>query len=295
MPQLSPVTPPVPPNSNLARALFVWTGGGALDSDQNIQDLLDHCETYGINVLFLDIWSYLGGPNWSSSNLSQIQKTVDNAHKSGINVYALSGNVDWGQNHKWVMENILLPLQKYQALSSAQERFDGAVLDVEYWTNETSYPPEDHLPGLLDLVRRFRDHLSLPCGVFSTFWLKDNDSTRATLSYRGKTAQDGEHMMDHCDFVVVGCYYESAAGQEDRFDPWYDYAKDASDAGRNVGLYCGSETVDVNPETITYWEEGRSAMESAHSTISSAYYVTGNSVFLGQAIHDYAAHSSMSS
>ena len=211
----------------------------------------------------------------------------------------MAGNVDWGVNHKWVMENIILYLRRYQDQSTEQQRFDGVILDVEYWTDEGTYPASTNLPGQLDLVRKFRDHLQVPVGVFATFWLLGNGvevSARSDISYRGVSAQDGEHMCDHCDFVVVGCYYESAAGQDDRFQSWYDYATaSGTNLGKNVGLYIGAETLDgLSPETVSYWEEGRAAMETAQTTLSSTFYVAGNSVFLGAAIHDYEHHSTMS-
>lgn len=296
------VSHPVPPNSNLSRSLFVWTANDGstndvLDTDTKIQALLDHCATHGINLLYFDIYSYLGKNNWTGSRVQRVQLLLERCHESAIDVMALAGNVDWGQNHKWVMDNILLPMKRYQSLSTEQQRFDGFIFDVEYWTDESSYPPADHLPGLLDLVRKFRDHLYVPVGVFSAFGMMGGDggvATRTNISYRGKSAQDGEHMMDHCDFVVIGCYWHSADGQNDRFISWYNYAKDAADSGRNVGLYCGSETLDDVSDTQSYWQEGRVFMEGEHTTLSDTFYVVENSVFMGHAIHDYEHHSTMS-
>jgi len=297
------VTTPTPPNDNLARSLFVWTANDGttndvLSTDTKMQSLLDHCSTHGINLVYLDMFSYLSLSNWTGERVKRVQLFNERAHQSGINVYSLSGNVDWGQNHKWVVENILLPLQRFQSMSTEQQRFDGNILDVEYWTDEATYPPADHLPGLLDLVRKFRDHLNIPSGIFSAFGMMGGDGgvgTRTSISYRGKSAQDGEHMMDHCDFIAIGCYWHSATGQNDRFISWYNYAKDATDSGRNVSLFCTSETLDSVTDTQSYWQEGRSFMEGEHTTFSNTFFVVENSVFVGHAIHDYEHHSTMSS
>ena len=82
---------------------------------------------------------------------------LDVAHRSGIRVYALAGNLDWGMMQNWVMANIARPLINFNAMATqATEKFDGLVLDVEYWQDELRYPPSLHLPGLCDDGRYHR-------------------------------------------------------------------------------------------------------------------------------------------
>lgn len=296
-----PVNPPTPANGNLTRSLFVWlTNNGNINdvpsTDQAMQAFLNHCAAQGINTVYLGIYSYLGAANWNATRLARIQLLVEKCHASGIKVYALSGDVGWGTAHSWVLTNVLMPLQRYQALSSAEQQFDGTILDVEYWTDEGTYPPATNLPGLLDLVRKFRDTLNKPCGLFSAFGMMGGEGgvgTRTSISYRGKSAQDGEHMMDHADFVVIGCYWHGSAGMSDRYISWYNYAKAATASGRNVGLLCGVETLDSVGDTLSWWQEGIAAMESAMATFSGTYYVAGDSVFVGFAVHDWEHHSTM--
>lgn len=299
---VSPLTNrPVPPNSNFRRALFTWvtasSGQDPLDTDNDQQDLIDFCGDEGINVLFLDIWVYLGGSNWTNSKRDDMMKFIEAAHKSGIRVYALAGNVDWGVNHQWVMKNIVEPVVAFNSI--VVEGFDGFILDVEYWTDEQNYPASTNLPGLCDLVKAIKAATNLEVGLFSAFYLKDNSSTRANVSYNGKSAQDGEHMMDTADFVVVGAYRdhaedggsESGPGQITLFQPWYDYAKTV---GKNFGLYCGSETINTSPSYVTYYGSSKSAMETEHTKISDEFKVATNAVFLGQAIHSYDGLKAMS-
>lgn len=290
-----PVNPlanrPVPPNSNFARAMFVWVTSQAsqdpLDNDSDQQALVNFLDdtNVGCNTLFLDMWLYLGGSNWTSTKVTRLKQFLDVAHRSGVKVYALAGNVDWGTNHQWVLKNIVEPFTAYQALcTKTSEQFDGIIFDIEYWTDETTYPPSDHVPGICDLVLAVKRITNLPVGLFTGFFLKDNESTRAAVSYNGKSAQDGEHFMDVCDFIVVGAYRDTAAAAGPLFQPWYDYAVSQ---GLNLGLYCGSETTNVSPSNITYFGATKSAMETEHASLSSSFKVAGNSVFLGQAIHSY--------
>lgn len=284
---------PVPPNSNFNRAMYVWVTSNAsqdpLDTDADQNALLSFCGTQGVNVLFVDIWQYLGGANWTTAKRDRMKTCINAAHLSGIQVYALAGDLGWATNQDWVMKNIINPIMAFNAI--AGEAFDGICLDVEYWVDPTTYPASVHCPGLCDLVKAVKHAADLPVGLFSGFYLKDNTATRAGVVYNGKTAQDGEHFMDVADFVVVGSYRNHAAdngtdgpGQDTLFQPWYDYA---AGQGRNAGLYVGSETTNVTPTYITYYGKTKAAMETEHATTSGVFKGATNAVFLGQSVHSY--------
>jgi hypothetical protein len=287
---------PAPPNNNLNRAMFTWVTSNAtqdpLSNDTKQQALINFCGTVGCNVIFLDIWQYLGGSNWTNAKRDLMRQFVDRAQRSGIKVYALSGNVDWALNQAWVMKNIVNPIVAFNAMAQdISGRFDGIVYDVEYWTDENTYPPSTNLPAFCDLVKATKRITNLEVGCFAAFYLKDNTGTRPSINYNGKSAQDGEHMMDVCDFVVVGSYRNHAAdngsdgpGQVSLFQPWYDYA---SQRGKNFGLYCGSETTNVTPAYVTYFGMTKTAMEAQHTIISDTFRVGGNATFLGQCVHSY--------
>ena len=294
---------PVPPNSNYSRAMYAWVTATAsqdpLDTDTDQQNLLNFCGTNGVNVIFMDIWRYLGGANWTNAKRDRMKLFVEKAHASGIRVYAMAGDLGWGTNHDWVMKNIVEPVVAFNAMFA--EGFDGFHFDIEYWQDETTYPPATHVPGICDLVKQVRQNTGLPVSLFAAFFLKDNGggTPRAALTYDGKSAQDGEHFMDVCDFVVVGAYRDHAAdngtdgpGQITLFQPWYDYA--SAQNGNAAGLYCGSETIAVTPAYVTYQGATKAAMETEHTLISAQFKTTTNPTFLGQAIHSYDGYKVMS-
>jgi hypothetical protein len=276
--------------------MFVWVTSQAsqdpLDTDNDQQSLLNFCGTVGNNVIFLDVWLYLGGANWTAAKVSRMRQFLDVAHRSGIRVYALCGAPDWGTNHAWVMSNIVEPVIAFNAMGTQQShQFDGVCLDVEYWTDEGTYPPSTNLPGLLDLVKaiKSRSDGELAVGVCAGFFL--TDGTRTAIDYDGTLQVDGYHMMDVADFVVVMAYRDHAEdngtdgpGQETLLQPWYDYA---SQVGKNFGLYCGSETINITPTYITYYGATKATMEAQHTLISMYFTSTTNSVFVGQAVHSY--------
>ena len=303
---INAVAVPTPPNNNLNRSMFVWCGtaGSAndpLSTDAKIQQLLNFCSSKGVNLLFLDMWGYLGGSNWSTTRVGTIQKFIHYAHASGIQVFALAGNVDWGRNQQWVANNILRRIRSYNMLapsvsgSSCGGSFDGFMLDVEYWTVD-GYTVADGI-GLCDLMNASRRILDMPVGCFTTQWLADPNSSALAFSYNSGVSQlEGLNLIDNADFVVVACYNNQPATQISMFQNWFNYASSAGEA-RNFGLFCGSEA-GPNLGSQSYWtgQSGALAtMETAHTIISNVFTSSPNDncSFLGQCVDPYSYYSQM--
>jgi hypothetical protein len=273
--------------------MWVWimaqANQGPLDPDSDQQALLIFCGANGINVLYLDIFRYLGSTNGSAHKTTRMRQFVDAAHKSGIRVYAMGGNIDWGVNHQWVMSNIVAQLVAYQVMCPQKtQQFDGFMLDVEYWQDPANHPAEINLPGLCDLIKAIRSRTDgLPVGCFAAFYLAGPE--RTPVAYNCSTKADGYHLMDMANFAVVGAYrnhaqdLDGAPGQITLFQPWYDYA---SQQGKNIGLQCGSETINAQAN-ITYYGSTKALMEAQHRLIAHAFVSNTNSVFMGQSVHNY--------
>jgi len=292
---VSPLSaPPVPPNGDAHRAMWLWTKT-TFDADTEQQAIVNFCGTRGCDTIFVDSYGWIGNANW---DLTKFKQFIKLCHDSGIRVFASWGNVDWGTNQAWVQEKIVRRFEAYQAVAGAGQAFDGMILDVEYWTDEGTYPASTNLPGLLELVRSIQQR-GILCGLFATFWLKDNTGTRANVTYAGKSAQDGEHMMDVADLVVVGAYRnhaddggsESGPGQNSLFTPWHDYAVTQK---LSRGLYCGVETTNQSPAYVTYYGGSKATMETQLTNTSNAFTGTSESVFMGHAINDYAGWNALS-
>ena len=297
------VTPPTPQNSNLDRAMFLWAPD--LSSDTKMQAILNFCSSNGANLIYLDIWALIGGSNWTTSNYQTLQKFVHYCHASGIAVWALAGNVDWGHNQQWVMANVVRRIAEYQALASAAPSsttweldgaFDGVMLDVEYWT-VTGYTSTEPV-GLIDLVVATKRILNLPVGTFLTQWLAT--SSGLSITYNGDTGYEGLVIMHHVDAVAVACYSNNGGGtngatQITEFQPWFNDAS-ATGTGKNCGLWCVSLTDSGQPSGESYNGETKATMEQNHAAISSQFTATPNTnaVFRGQAIEQYSSWSQMS-
>lgn len=306
---VSAVTPPTPQNNNMDRAMFVWCGaagssGDPLATDAKIQSLLNFCSANGVNVLFLDIWGYLGGANWSTVHYQTVQKFIHYAHASGILVHALCGNTDWPHNQQWVMTNITRRIAEYNALASSSSAtyidsgFDGVMLDVEYWT-VTGYTATEVI-GLIDMVKAMKAVLNMPIGCFLAQWQADGASAALTVTYNGDTGLEGLVIAHHVDFVAVACYSNNGGGtngaaQISMFQNWFnDLAQTGVD--RNTGAWCCSITDSGQPAGTSYSGETKATMEQNHTAISTQFTATPNTnaVFRGQAIQAYASYSGMS-
>jgi hypothetical protein len=288
--------------------MFVWCGspgsaGDPLGTDAKMQSLLNFCSTNGVNLLYLDIWGYLGGSNWSTAHYQTVQKFIHFAHASGIQVWALAGNTDWQHNQQWVMANIVRRIAAYQALAEASNptniagQFDGVMLDVEYWT-VAGYTAAD-VVGLIDLVKAMKTVLNVPIGCCMSQWQADPASAALTVTYNGVAALEGLIVSRNVDAVAVMCYSNNGAGTDGAmqiamFQNWFN---DASQTGvdRNNGLWCCSLTMIGQPAGQSYAGETKAKMEQNHTAISAAFTAAPNTnaAFRGQGIQDYASYSTM--
>lgn len=290
--------PPTPPNGDVSRALFVWVAPGPpdkdpLNTDAEQQALIDFCGAQKVSLLYLGVRQYITS-GFDKTKQARIRSFLDVAHRSGIRVLALGGNPDWGVKQHWVGHNVLRAVAQFNAIgTSPSHQFDGFCFDVEYWSDEATYPPNKNLPGLCELVKNAKKVLGpgATVGAFAAFNLKDNTHHRPNVLYNGKQAQDGEHLMDACDFVVVGAYRNSANpanghdGQIQLMQPWYDYA--VRNQNKVAALLCGTETIVVSPPYITYAGMTKAAMEAQQTAVSKAFSQGSDLAFHGIAVHDY--------
>jgi hypothetical protein len=312
---VSAVTPPVPKNGDIERAMFAYLNPDPLGTDTNMQSLLNFCSAQGVNLIFMDMYAYLGKANWTSTHQTRMQLLCQEAHQSGIKVMFYAGNTNWGltSEFNWILVNILQQIQKFQAAAvSPYQMADGLILDVEWWadSNQTTQQDQTSCPGVCDLMNLARQILTIPgakdfkVGCTAGFFLKDNTSTRTAISYQGQTAQAGEFLMDNADFVVVMDYRNHAndngtdgPGIITLHTPWHDYASSGL-VGQPVKakgkLYVGVETQNVTPAYTTFYGMTKTAMETELTTVSTNFLTVGNRDYYGAAVDCYSAWSAMS-
>lgn len=299
------VTIPNPPNSNESYSMFVWVPqvGGSTDpmsSDTNMQNLLNFCSNNGVNILYLDMWVYLGGSNFTTTHAQTYQKFIHFAHASGIRVYALAGDTTWGQNQQWVFGNIVKNIAQYNAYcvnnsTNPNGQFDGVILDAEYWTQSGGYTSTDVI-GMCDLIKGMKRVLNLPVGFCPADWQANPLSAALTVTYDGYTGLEGEVICTVADFCAVQNYYNSSTTQIGAFQYWFNFAS-TTGIGFNFGLYCVSLT-DSGFGSSSYWTGSpgaKATLTTAQTAVSNAFTGTPNTnaVFRGNCIEQYASYKNM--
>lgn len=272
--------------TDFSRAMYVWIkdSDDPLATGDSREALATFAAARGVDVIFLAYWRYLG-MNPGPTKEAQLANFIALAGYQGVRVFALGGDVSWGTQGPTVMRKNIAPVLAYNARNPGCE-FAGFHFDIEYWTNEALYPAATHCPGVLGLVEKVRKVSGLPVGLFlPAFLLKPAGSIIRPLIYG---CQEGELFLSHADHVVVAAYRNTAAAQITQLDPWLTPASTAS-AG---GIYCGSETTDVQPPTITYFGKSKAEMEAQIEPVGSVARSYGPG-FLGHAIHSYAGWKAM--
>lgn len=299
------VTIPTPPNSNESYSMFVWVPqvGGSTDpmgSDANMQALLNFCSSNGVNILFLDMWVYLGGGNFSTAHAQTYQKFIHFAHASGIIVYALAGANNWQSSQQWVFGNIVKNLAQYNVYcvnnsTNTFGQFDGVILDAEYWTQSGGYTSAD-VVGMCDLIKAMKVALDMPIGFCPTVWLADPTSAALTVTYDGYTGLEGQVLMMVADFCAVQNYYNNSTTQINTFQNWFNFASQTG-LGYNFGLYNVSLT-DNGFGTQSYYTGSAGAkatMTTAQTAVSNAFTASPNTnaCFRGNCVEQYSSYKSM--
>ena len=300
---LTPVSPPpVPPNSCNSYAMFCWESQlDFLSTTSAQQNLINFCGNNGINTLFLDFYSYLGGANWTTAHVASFQTLLNCAHESGIRCYALVGDPSYPTNQQWFQANIVRPICSFNELGRSSGTsgkqgayFDGWMFDIEYWTLP-SYNAANEVPPLMDLFRNVKAWSNMTVGAFTTQWLASTTTGAQSVTYNGVTQAEGLFFVDYTDFIAVACYSNASATQITMMQPWFNYS---NQAGKNMGMFCTSWTDSGAPSGESYWtgsSGAKATMNTANTAIASNFIVANstNSVFLGQAIDDYGSYSQM--
>lgn len=256
------------------------------------------CQAKGVNTLFVDMYGTLGSSNYSAPNVAAMQDLVGRfkALGSSQKVYAMAGDITWSDEannpgvQAWVATNIVGNIVSYNAESGAAQQFDGFHYDVEYWLG--AQDTAEALAGLQVLVDDAQSRLG-HCGLFAAFHLTDGTATRPSLLYNGKTQQDGLHLLDMADHVVVGTYRDTAAfnaidgveGVIGLLQPWYDYASSNTRA-----VYAAVETNSNVVDYVTFFGQTNAEMEAEIALVNEAFQ---GSAYEGLVVHDYVGWSAL--
>jgi hypothetical protein len=279
--------------------MFVWNKS-LVDGSTERDDLVDFCENEDINCILLNMYSWLGSSNWSSSNVDNLQLLIRALKDKGIKVYAMAGNTDWGTNQKWVKKNIITPIQMFNKICP-EEAFDGFLYDVEYFTVSPVPDLHEYIPAFCKLIEATKVQLQIPVGCWIPWWSMASDQSSpfdAKIEYDGLCAVHGEHLLRAVDEAFVGSYSNiavSANGQVGQIEQAKPFVEKANEEYRcKKAVWVCAETKDVSPSWITYYGKTKSQMEAEFDDISDEFNDSKGSSYAGIAVHHYETYKDMS-
>lgn len=261
-------------------------------------NLITRATGAGVNRLYVSVWQ--SGPNSSGRHMREDSDTaalIAAAHAAGQEVWAAYGDPAWptvtagcpaGSNPVVYMGEV----GAYNtSRASANERFDGVMLDVE-----PGPVTEADFQALIAHHECMRSSLqsSIKLGsAISAFW--DDDMVMYPPALGGVVKPAAHHLIDlDLDQIVVMGYRDTAGTDAcpssngiiclDKNE--VDYA---TSIGKPGHVIAGLETIPLAPgeEHVSFFEEGHDALETETQVVDD--YFASSLGFGGFAIHNYHA------
>ncbi|WP_432889717.1 hypothetical protein ACQPYH_11040 [Kribbella sp. CA-245084] len=291
---------------NQDRAMWVWEQDSyPAVFDRAARDklgrMMDDTTTFGsdpVKTLYIGVAAY-NGRDMLRDSRRQVASFVRWARGRGYHVQAV---IAGGTNPPYLG---VLPQYQHLAIGEftkvldynravpSDARFDGVNVDIEPYLLPEWKEPGTTLPTIwLDLLAKFiqlRDasRQKLLVGPAIPFWFDSSECCTA-ITWHGKTAPLSDHVQDLTDYVALMDYTETATGIVSRAEHEIAYA---ASIGKPQSVVIGVESKDLSgtsdPETVTFYEEGRTYMEAELDKVYAAE--AGSSAFAGIAMHHYGS------
>ena len=200
------------------------------------------------------------------SNDSSFESVVSAVHVAGLEIFAVGGDPSWASSPSTV---------RSWAREVQSGEWDGAVLNIEPylhpdWDTDRSDLAAAYLRGL----RRAEQTLSVPLSATVPFWFDSIPHRKTTVLNAVAKRVDG--------IVVLG-YRDHAEGTDGILELVSEEVAVAE--ATRTDLVIAVETGPVLPEKVTFFEEGRTALETELGIVEAAL---GTSVaFVGTSVHHW--------
>lgn len=188
------------------------------------------------------------------------------------------------------MEKVL----DYNLAVGPDARFDGVNVDIEpyilpQWKEPGTTLPTHWLTVLQNLIER-RDASGQPLlfGPAIPRWL-DTSTCCTAVEWNGEVKPLSDHIQDLTDYIAIMDYRDTADGGAGIIAQAQHEIDYANAIGKPNSVVIGVESKDLSgggdPETVTFWEEGRLAMEAELDKVYAAF--GSNASFAGVAMHHF--------
>ncbi|MBK7105574.1 MAG: T9SS type A sorting domain-containing protein [Ignavibacteriae bacterium] len=271
------------------RAMWVWNSSNEVNNIINNlgeyrKQLFDFCKSpHGnsdkkITHLFFScsgaIYSY-------QENLKNF---IAEASDSGITVEYLDGDPTWATYKQYNGFDRIAKVLEFNANSkNEKEKLKGIQFDVEPYllTQARGYQPPHWDTDKMTVWETYVNYMD------SCQTLVDNGDSNLIFGiaiprwYENQVGlNELKRLQEKVDYVAIMDYNENAGVIINDAANEINYAEEL-----NRKVWIGVETQEISPETVSFYEEGVSFMESQLDSALSVYGT--NEVFLGFAIHAY--------
>ncbi|MGM7702553.1 hypothetical protein ACSVDE_12565 [Pseudalkalibacillus sp. Hm43] len=275
------------------KAMWAWHPSKEIHTEEARLELVNFAIRKGIDAIYL----YVGeseDSTYLTRNPDHYRSFIRLAHEKKIDVYALDGEPTWSYEQNEPIKRIEQILD-YNADSTPEERFDGIQFDIEPYlldewdTGDAERMIQQYLDGLKTYVTKvhtYEKDRQFPFMIAIPFWF---DSEKYYTTYDGEDKALSDHVMDIVNYVVIMAYRDRAEGKDSILSHTENEMSYA--AGNGTKLIIGVETKGVEPEKVTFHEEGEAYMEKQLQLVEKQY--DNEQAYGGVAIHHYHSYKKM--
>ncbi len=272
-------SPRVKPDKSHRRSMWVWK----TDPVNNMiarTALLDFCDRTAVNTIYL----YFGEISTEKSYLDKLAQFLEEAHKRGVRVEALTGNPTWvlSENHQLTLDWIKSFLE-FNKGRKKESRFDGVHLDIEpyllsEWVSDRESIKRQHIELLKkcrQLIDSYGKNFSIGLAVPIFFDKEENGAYERRI-------------LENVDYFALMDYYNDANNIIKNGKTHLEIAKEMKKK-----IFIGVETQDLismhqGLRRNTFFGEGWDLMEMSLDKTAKAF--KKNPAFGGFGIHCYESY-----
>lgn len=263
-------------DGSLVRAMWIWGSEAVIDPARRSQ-LMDFAGDKGVTRFYAEAWSAL------VNEPDALAEFIRTSHSRGIEVELLFGDREWAfyENHQTVLDiadQMVDFVRRYPDARPIAMHLDVEPYSLQAWKDDKEYVANQML-DLYELVYQRLDGSGLLLVVDIPIWFDVHEITR-----NGETRLLHELVIDIVDGVALMDY-------RDTYDRIVnDAANELQYADRQQKtVVVGVETMCIEPETITFCEEGSDFMEGILERLDSEMPQQYGS-YTGHAIHYFDSY-----
>lgn len=294
---------------NLPKSTWLWQSPLKL-TEAEMQSYIDFLKREGFSTVYIDITDYIdiyesGDTGQVAQFTAKLATFTTLAGKTNINVEALVGGNKWSRPaYDYVPVTILDFVIEFNQ-QPQHTKLTGIQYDVEsYNLPEFSNPQEQVtiLTEYLTMVQKLTNKVAnkspnLRLGFAVPFWFDNYTRDLPLITFNKSENPVGFHVLDilqsiNNGYIVIMDYRNKTSGTNGSIElakPQINYANKYTP---RVGVIIAQETTNVEPASITFFNQPKDNLNQALRELAQAFSYTKS--LEGFAIHDIDGYKLMS-